>query len=149
MEKGPITLPDGSSVEAGTFQGTNAFKAIPLSNSFAKVPVIMTTIASVDETDTISGCIINIDLAGFANSFREQESKDNVQVPETLNSIAREPGTKTIGSVQYEVAITAKAVKNTWYARKFTKTSSQPPLLLADMQTTNDTAPSELRLRQV
>ena len=149
MEKGRIALPDGSSVEAGTFQGTTSFNTIKFSKSFAKVPVIMTTIASVNGTNTISGRNKNVGLASFAYSFKEQERSTGTHVPETVNFIAWQPGQGTIGSVQYEVATTSQSVTDAWYTKSFTKPFTQPPMLLANMQTTNDTDPSALRVQQV
>ena len=75
LEQGRTTLPDGSSVEAGSFAGTTRSKTMSFSKSFAKIPVVMTTVASENETDTISGRIKNIGLTSFAYYFREQESK--------------------------------------------------------------------------
>ena len=52
MEKGRHTLPNGSSVEAGTTTGTTSFKTVPFSTPFVKAPVVLTTIASFNEPDT-------------------------------------------------------------------------------------------------
>ena len=147
MEKGRITLPDGTSVEAGTFQGSTSSTTIKYSKAFAKTPVLMTTVASIKETDTISGRIKNVGASSFAYYFREQEKNRNAHTKETVNYIAWQPGKGTIGSVQYEVAMTAKAVTNAWYAKPFAKVFAQPPLLLADMQTTNNTDTSALRVQ--
>lgn len=149
MEKGRITLPDGSRVEAGSFQGATSFNTVKFSKSFAKTPVVMTTVASFNEPDTISGRIKNIGISSFDYYFREQEKNTNTHTPETVNFIAWQPGKGTIGSVQYEVATTTKSVTNAWYTRNFSKSFNQPPLLLADMQTTNDTDPSSLRVQQI
>jgi len=149
MEKGRITLPDGSSVEAGTFQGSSIASTVRFSKSFTKLPVIITTIDSTNDADTISGRIKNVGLASFAYAFRKQENKINNRVKETVHYIAWEPGKGTIGSIQFEVATTANAVTNAWYTRAFAKSFIHPPLLLAGMQTTNDTDPSALRVQQV
>ena len=147
MEKGRITLPDGSSVEAGTFQGSTNSTTVKFSKSFAAAPVVMSTVASDRQVNTISGRIKNIGRANFSYSFREQEKNRNSHVKETVNFIAWQPGKGTIGSVQYEVAVTAKAVTNAWHSRAFAKAFTQPPLLLADMQTTNNTDTSALRVQ--
>lgn len=149
MEKGRITLPDGSSVEAGTFQGSSISSTLRFSKSFTKLPVIITTIASTNDAATISGRIKNIGLTSFAYAFRKQESKINNRTKETVHYIAWEPGKGTIGSIQFEAATTANAVTDAWYTRAFAKSFPQPPLLLAGMQTTNDTDPSALRVQLV
>ena len=149
MEKGRHTLPNGSSVEAGTYAGTTSFKTVPFSKPFAKAPVVLTTIASYNETDTISGRIKSVTTTSFAYYFREQEKNKNIHVNETVNFIAWEPGTGTIGSVQFEAAATANAVTHAWYSATFQTAAPQAPLLLADMQTTNGTDTSALRVQQV
>ncbi len=149
MEKGRITLPDGSIVEAGTFTGTTSFKTVPYSAAFPKVPVVLTTIASANEADTISGRIKTVGLSSFAYYFREQEKNTNAHVNETVNYIAWQPGKGTIGLVQFEVATTAKAVTDKWYSSIFQTAFKQAPLLLAAMQTTNDTDPTALRVQQI
>lgn len=108
-----------------------------------------TTIASTNDADTISGRIKNIGLTSFAYAFRKQESKIYNRVKETVHYIAWEPGKGTIGSIQFEAATTVNAVTDAWYTRAFTKSFTQLPLLLAGMQTTNDTDPSALRVQQV
>jgi PKD repeat protein len=147
MERGRTTLPDGSSVEAGTFLGSTSSQKIKFSKSFAATPVIMTTVASVNEADTISGRIKSAGRTSFSYSFKEQEKNKNKHAKETINYIAWQPGKGTIGSVRYEVATTAKAVTNAWHNRTFANSFTQPPLLLADMQTTNNSDTSALRVQ--
>jgi PKD repeat protein len=149
MEKGRHTLPNGSSVEAGTTTGTTSFKTVPFSQPFIKAPVVLTTIASFNETDTISGRIKSVTTSSFAYYFREQEKNKNVHLNETVNFIAWEPGTGTIGSVQFEAATTANAVTSAWYSAVFKTLAPQAPLLLADMQTTANTDTSALRVQQI
>lgn len=148
MEKGRFTLPDGSSIEAGSFTGTTSFKTVPFSTAFAKPPVVLTAIASTNEADTISGRIKNIGLSNFAYYFREQEKNTNTHANETVNFIAWEPGKGSIGLLQYEIANTAKAVTNNWYAITYQTLFNQTPMILADIQTTNDTDPTALRIQQ-
>ncbi len=149
MEKGRTTLPDGSIVEAGSFTGTTSFKTVKFSGTFAKAPVVLTTIASMNETDTISGRIKGIGLTSFAYYFREQEKNVNTHANETVNYIAWEPGKGTIGSLQFEVATTGNSVTNAWYTRAFQSTFSQMPMVLADMQSTNGTDTAALRMQKI
>lgn len=149
MEKGRHTLPDGSLVEAGTFTGTTTFTTVPFSAAMAKTPIVLTTVASANEGDTISGRITNITASGFNYSFREQEKNTNSHVNEAVNFIAWEPGKGAIGSVQFEVGRTANAVTSSWYTGSFTSAFKQAPLVLADMQTTNNTDTSALRAQQI
>ena len=149
MEKGRHTLPDGSSVEAGSFAGTTSFKTIPFSQAFAKVPVVLTTVASMNEADTIAGRIKNVTAASFAYYFREQEKNKNTHANETVHFIAWEPGKGTVGPLHYEAAKTAHAVTQAWYSAALQDAFTAMPLLLADMQTTANTDTSALRVQQI
>jgi PKD repeat protein len=148
MEKGRHALADGSMVEAGSFTGTTNPKTVAFSNVFTKTPVVLSTIATANEADAISGRIKAISTAGFSYYFREQEKNQNKHANETVNYIAWEPGKGTIGSLQFEVANTANAVTNGWYNIAYQTSFSQTPLFLADMQTTNNTDTSALRVQQ-
>lgn len=148
MEKGRTTLPDGSIVEAGSFIGTTRFTTVPFAGTFAKTPVVLTTIASVNESDGVSGRMKNIGTKSFAYYFREQERNKNVHANETVHYIAWEPGKGTIGTMHYEVGTTGNKVTHAWYTHNQQTAFNQAPLLLADMQTTNGTDTSALRLRE-
>jgi hypothetical protein len=97
----------------------------------------------------IGGRIKAVTTSSFSYYFREQEKNKNVHLNETVNFIAWEPGTGTIGSIQFEAAITANAITHAWYSAAFKTPAPQSPLLLADMQTTNGTDTSALRVQQI
>ena len=147
MEKGRTTLPDGSIIEAGSFIGTTSFKTIPFAGTFTKVPVVVTTVITVKESDGISGRLKSVGLKNFAYYFREQEKNWNFHATETVHYIAWEPGKGTVGSMQYEVGTTGNKVTNVWYTHNHQTAFNQAPLLLAEMQTTNATDTSALRLQ--
>ena len=147
MEKGRTTLPDGSIVEAGTFNGAPTNQNIRYSAPFNKIPVVITTVASENELDTISGRLSKITTSSFAYYFKEQEKNKNVHVKETVNFIAWEPGMGIIGTLRFEVAKTAAGLTDAWSLIPFQQTFQQPPLFLADMQTNNNTDTSTLRAR--
>ncbi|MDD2467509.1 MAG: PKD domain-containing protein [Desulfobulbus sp.] len=149
VEKGRYTLPDGSMVEAGSFSGTVKWATHAFSEPLAKTPVVMTTIASNNEADTISGRLNDIATTGFAYYFREQEVNVNKHVNETINYIAWEPGEGSLGLMQYRVAATANAVTQAWYPITFPSPYSAPPLLLVDMQTTAGGDTSALRMQKL
>ena len=97
----------------------------------------------------IGGRIKAVTTSSFSYYFREQEKNKNVHLNETVNFIAWEPGTGSIGSIQFEAAITANAITHAWYSAAFKTPAPQSPLLLADMQTTNGTDTSALRVQQI
>ena len=72
------------------------------SGLFNTIPVVLTTIASENEIDTISSRTSKISTASFAYYFKEQEKNKNQHVKETVHYIAWEPGQGTIGTLRYE-----------------------------------------------
>ncbi len=149
LEKGRHTLPDGSMIEAGSFAGSTTFATVNFSQALSKTPVVLTTIASMNEADAISGRIKRVTTKGFAYAFREQERNRNVHKKETVNFIAWEPGSGTIGELKYQVQNTSMKVKEAWYPVTLTNSSATTPFILADMQTTSDTDTCALRIREV
>lgn len=149
LEKGRHTLPDGSLVEAGSFAGGTTFAAVSFTEAFTKTPVILTTIASMNEVDTISGRMKNVTTSGFSYAFREQQSNKNTHVKEAVHYLAWEPGSGSVGNLQYQVGNTAKAVKEVWYPVTLAQPFTSAPLVMADMQTTADTDPCALRIDQI
>ena len=149
MEKGRHTLPDGSTVEAGTFTGRRKWSTVNFSEVFSKIPIVLTTVATMNENDTISGRVKNVEFSGFSYYFREQEDNLNKHADETVHFIVWEPGEGNIGMLQYQVATTADIVTDAWGAITFPSNNSAQPLILAGMQTTNDVQPSSLRIKNL
>ncbi len=144
MEAGHYTLPDGTQVEAGSFtsQATGSFAPHGFSQPFASIPVVTTQITSANEEDTVTGRLRAITTGGFSYTMQEQEANVQLHAPETVAYIAWEPSSGAIGGMNYAVGrsgdtVTA-AITDIAYGRTFTS----PPLLVADMQTTDggDTA---------
>jgi PKD repeat protein len=147
MDKGRTSLPDGSIVEAGSFAGTPTNQNVRFSGLFNTIPVVLTTIASENEIDTVSSRTSKITTASFAYSFKEQEKNKNQHVKETVHYIAWEPGQGTIGTLRYEVALAPDGLTDAWQIVPFQQPFARAPLFLADMQTTNDKDTAALRAR--
>ena len=56
LEKGHHNV-DGAIIEAGTLTGSTSFKTTSFQETFIDTPIVMTTIASINETETINGRI--------------------------------------------------------------------------------------------
>lgn len=150
LEKGRMQLSDGSQLEAGSFTGTTSVRTVAFTAAFNRTPVVLTNVASLNETDTIAGRVQAIGRDGFAYSFREQEkhplySHSN----ETIHYIAWEPGKGTIGPLQFESATTAQLITSSWSTNRLQSAFAQPPMVLADMQTMVNTDTAALRLQPV
>ena len=149
MDKGRTTLPDGTIVEAGSFAGTPTNQNVRFSGLFNTIPVVLTTIASENEIDTIGSRTSKITTASFAYYFKEQEKNKNQHVKETVLYIAWEPGQGTIGTLRYEVARATNGLTDAWSTVPFQQDFAQAPLFLADMQTNNNSDTAALRTQAV
>jgi hypothetical protein len=149
MECGTYRLADGAMVAAGKFasltstmSGTQYF-----SQPFNTEPVLVATVESFAETDAVAVRFKNITTAGFDFRLQEQESNTQYHVSEDIAYIAWEPSSGIIDGVIYEVGLTRTALNHEWHTLVFNEDFTQPPFLLADMQTTNGTNTSTLRHR--
>ncbi|MDX9834746.1 MAG: PKD domain-containing protein [Desulfobulbus sp.] len=149
MDKGRTTLPDGTMIEAGSFSGTAANQDVRFNGLFNTVPVVLTTVASENELDTISSRVSKISTSRFSHYFKEQEKNKNRHVKETINYIAWEPGQGTIDTLRYEVALAAKGLADGWSIVLFQQPFAQAPFLLADMQSNNNNDTAALRSRAI
>ena len=149
VEKGRYTLPNGLMLEAGSFAGTTKWAAVPFSESFANVPLVLTTVATTNEDDTISGRVKDVSNSGFSYYFREQETNVNKHVNETVNYLAWEPGKGNLGLVNYNIVAAAGSATNLWKNVEFLNEYNVAPLVLSDMQTTNGSDPSALRMQNI
>ena len=148
LEKGRAQLADGSWIEAGSFTGTTRPSAVAFGAALNTIPVVLTSIVSVNEADTVAGRISAVARSGFSYAFREQEKNPLYgHVNETVHYVAWEPGAGMIGGVQFAAAA-GPSITSSWSAVRFQGAFKQPPMVLADLQTNANTDTAALRLRQ-
>ncbi|WP_319548578.1 hypothetical protein [Desulfogranum marinum] len=146
VEKGHHTV-DGTTIEAGSLTGTTSFKTTSFQTTFSNTPIVMTTIASINEPETIAGRIRNVSSSGFQYYFTEQEANANTHTKETVNYLAWEEGNGLIDAINVEASYTANAITHDWEYVDFQNTTEQLPFLFADLQTTNGSDVSATRMR--
>jgi PKD repeat protein len=135
MEKGIYTLDDGTKLEAGTFTGSTSFQKISLQQPYGVTPVILTQVATYNETDAVTGRMRNSSKSSFEFRMQEQQRNANSHKPETIGYIAWEPGKGEYAGLIYETGFTAKSVTHNWFNLTFKTTFAAPPLFIAGMQT--------------
>ncbi len=139
MEKGHWTLPDGTQVEAGTFDtnhcGAGSVALVNFDESFSVTPVLISSVMTCNGGDAVSTRNSNVSTSDFGITMQEQQLNPQRHCPETLGYIAWEPGSGTVNGVGYEVALGGK-VNQAWKALSYGLFSSVPGLLV-DMQTLN------------
>ncbi len=148
MERGRHELPDGTWVEAGRVKTnkTNAFVTVPFQAPFIEPPLVLTSTTSNFEKDAVTSRVRQIGTATFQVGMREQESKTQKHLAENIDYIAWEVvAGNNVGELdgyRYQVGRTANAVTDRTYTLVYPSAFTVPPVLIADMQTTNggDTA---------
>ena len=147
MERGTYILEDGAKVEAGTFDTdtTSSFGWVDFSETFNQAPVVITAVSSYHEADTVTTRVRNISINGFEFRMQEQESNRQSHTTETISYIAWEPSSGTVGDLTFEVEKTDDVIKHDWQTIVYNETFMNPPVFLADMQTTDGGDTANLR----
>ena len=144
VESGTHDLADGARVEAGRFNANavSSFAAIEFGQAFNTVPVVLTTINSVNEGDAVVMRLKNITTTGFDYRIQEQESNAKQHAPETAGYIAWEPSAGSMDGFMFEIGRTSNSVTHQFQSMPFDVPFMSPPVFLAGMQTTDgsDTA---------
>ena len=144
VESGTHDLADGARVEAGRFNANavSSFAAIEFGQAFNTVPVVLTTINSVNEGDAVVMRLKNITTTGFDYRIQEQESNAKQHAPETAGYIAWEPSAGSMDGFMFEIGRTSNSVTHQFQSMPFDVPFTSPPVFLAGMQTTDgsDTA---------
>jgi VCBS repeat-containing protein len=151
MEAGHYTLADGTQLEAGsmTVRETSDYDRIGFSKQFSTAPVVIGTVAGVNDEDAVTARIRTIDQNGFDCKLQEEELTKTSHLPETVNYLAWEPSSGVDNGIRYEVATTGNSVTHAVTTVEFAGSFSQAPLVYTDMQTTDGGDSSTLRTLQV
>ena len=135
LEQGTYNLDDGSRMEAGLFTGTKSFQSVTFQQPFAAAPVVISTIITENDTDTVTGRIKNIGMTSFSFKFQEQEANIQNHGNETVSYIAWQPGSGSFNNTLFKAANTSNSVTDKWKTIPFSSSFPTKPFLLAAMQT--------------
>ncbi len=134
MEQGRHTLEDGTQIEAGTVNvNGDTSTSIQYTSTFPTEPVVVTTIATFNDTSAATSRLLSLSATGFTVSAQEEENSSHTHGEEGLSYIAWEPTNTTIGNMKVVVDRTSKSVKHKWYTIKFGEQLIDVPLFLATM----------------
>ncbi len=137
MERGTHTLSDGTQIEAGQINGNTEYQAVSFEQPFQVSPVMLATVASFNESDTVAIRLNDIDTNGFIADLQEQEANRQTHAMETINYIAWEPSIGIAGGVAFEIERTDNVVSHQPVNITFMTPFNESPVLLANMQTRN------------
>ena len=148
MENGSHQLPNGTWAEAGrltTKPNSNTFVSGTLTAPFGEVPVVVTSVTSVNEAHAVATQLRSISRTGFQVRIKEQQASTHRHPPETIDYIAWEPSFGVVSGLRYEAGLISGGVSSQVQTLIYQSAFSQPPLFLANMQTTNGADPADLR----
>ncbi|MGA1864975.1 MAG: S8 family serine peptidase [bacterium] len=147
MESGRYMFIDGSEVEAGMFETdeTGSFMTVSFKQPFREVPVVIAAVGSFNGTDTVTNRLCNINTYGF--DFRMQEQELNVQEHfiEKIYYIAWEPVSGYVNGLRFEINRTSNEITDQFCSFPYGTQFAEPPMFIADMQTTNGSDPATVR----
>ena len=149
LQQGSFTLDDGTMVEAGKFYANNTnLQTVPFSKAFTTVPVVMSSVATFNEINTVTSRLCNISTASFDFKMQGQESL-HTHGPETGNYIAWESSKTSIDNLNILVNKTADKVRNRWYTVDFGEKLSTQPIFLGTMQSLDGIDTSAIRYKNM
>jgi hypothetical protein len=148
MERGNHIL-DGVHIEAGRFEtsNTNTFGTVDFNQTFSNIPVVISSIVSYNETDTVTGRTRKITPQGFEFCMQEQEANSPLHTVEQIHYIAWEPSTGTAQDLIFDVGTTGDIVTRNFHRIYFDTSLIGDPFFLADMQTTGGKDIANVRWR--
>jgi PKD repeat protein len=146
-ERGRHVLATGAALEAGQMSATggSVWDLKGFASAFTKVPVVLASVASNRDTRAVTMRLRQVAKTGFSLRLQQHETAPNGHRAETVNFIAWEPSTGTVGGVSYKVGRTAAAVNQAPYVLPFGVTYGQAPMFLATIQGYVGAEPAALR----
>ena len=147
LEKGTYTLDDGTQIEAGLFDtGSTSYVSYSFTGEFNQTPVLLTSIVTCNESETVVGRVRNLTLSSFEFKLQEQEANAKSHASETVAYLAWTPGSGTTNGLQFEVGITPDNVKHKTSTIELLESFTELPFHFAGMQTADGGDTSTARI---
>ena len=138
------TLFNGKEIVGGVSPSTtNKWKYVEFPSSFSETPVVFVQPVTKVEGSAVSTRIRNISVEGFELALQEEEVADGVHLKEKVAWVAVEPGSLTDDS-NLEIG-SLPSVTHIPSLLNYANTYSSAPVIIAAMQTTNDTETASVR----
>ncbi len=149
MERGNYTLSNGAKIEAGSFTATiQRFQAQQFNMPFSVKPIVFTSIVTYNGKEAVTGRIQNTLTGSFAYKLNEQDNKKQRHSKETVDYIAWEPGSGSVGGIFYEVDKTTDSITDSWHQLNTAlPLTTGNPFFFGAMQSYNSVENATLRYR--
>ena len=150
MEMGSYYLPDGTQIEASYFEAKAnypSFDAVFFSSQFAAQPVVMTSIATLNDKGPVTGRMARVSTSSFDYSLQKEEYSIDAHGQESVAYIAWEPSTGELDGIRF-VAAQAHDITHNAQHIHFIQNFTSAPSFLACMQTTKGCNTANVRYIQ-
>lgn len=146
-ERGSHQIPDGMRFEAGRIEtdATHRFATTSYQSAFASAPVVVTAVTSLNGAEAVTTRVANVGRYGFDVALEEEQAGDQIHAVETVSYFAFEPGMAVWDRLHFEVGRTENEVTDALHTQFYAALGTQPPLLLADMQSCDGHDSASLR----
>lgn len=137
MERGIYVLEDGTLIEAESFDSdsTESFIKKKFVQPFNLTPVVISTITTDNELDTVTGRVKKITNEQFKFKLQEQQFNTPGHAQETISYIAWEPSSGIAGEFNFAVNLTENIVSHGLHTITFNPAFQKIPVFLSEMQT--------------
>ena len=148
LEAGTYTLPDGRKFVAGNVVAQDSYTSHSLGSSFQSIPVVVTQLASAQDSTPGTVRLNNIQLNSFDVKLQSEETKGKVHGDEIVSYIAVETGAYSDAGL-LEAGATGIEVNHNWFNIQFTGTYTETPSFFASFQTTRGGDTADLRIQSL
>jgi PKD repeat protein len=147
IERGTYQLPNGAWIEADrlAIDSDDGFFPMAFAAPFVDAPVVITAITTYTETDAVTTRVRAIDPYAFEVKLQEEEASNGDHDLESIDYVAWEPSTGELEGLRFEAGRSADAVTDEGHTIAYASAFDDPPLFLADMQTTDGGDTANLR----
>lgn len=149
LEQGQSTLPDGTIIEVGTFNGSTKNQTLTFQQAFSAIPVVLTTVVSENESDAVVGRVSAVSTKSFAYILQEKESTKTKHVNESVCYLALTPGSGDVDNIHFAAFIPTTTVTNNVTTVSFKEPFQQVPFLFTEQQTMNGGDTAALRIQNL
>lgn len=150
IDQGVYALENGKIVEAGIFSspGTSTITH-SFMGGFVELPVLLTSVASINDTEAVTGRVRSISTTSFRYEMEEQEANSDGHLAETIHFVAWETSTGSIAGNAYEAALTTNSITHNLVTVPYATSFQNAPIVLGGMQTTDGGDTAGLRSQNV
>ena len=150
MERGKYTLDNGIRIYAGRFTTLDSGEKqyIPFNQVFNDVPVVLTSITSVNESEPVIGRLSNVTSLGFEYGLQEEEQSDQGHIQESISYIAWEVSSGIVDNTAFCVGKTEASITDTFSSIAYARDFSISPGFIADIQSNFGTDPCNVRYKE-